>query len=97
MFYYDSAIEKKSFEDKLEASKSPDTPNEELILLARDESAEIRRNVAKNPKTPIKGLTILVNDIYPDIRSLAGRNTSADYTIKSIINHDPNVFVRLGM
>ena len=76
---------------------NPDTPVEQLLLLAQDELDHVRRRVGENHMAPCAVLIALACDWHPDVRIAVSENPSCPADVLERLAGDEHVDVRFAL
>ncbi len=83
-------------EDYLKAG-CPETPKEQLTLLAHNTDQKIRMRVAENPGTPMEVLEYLSKDENSDVRLAVATNSNSSLAMIRVLACDSDPTVRHGL
>ncbi|MBX9877413.1 MAG: HEAT repeat domain-containing protein [Candidatus Obscuribacterales bacterium] len=83
-------------EDYLKAG-CPETPLDELALLAHNKDHKIRMRIAENSGTPIEVLEYLSKDENSDVRLAVATNSNSSLEMIRMLAHDTDPTVRHGL
>lgn len=83
-------------EDYIKAG-CPQTPKDQLAILAQSKNHKIRMRVAENSETPIEILKYLSKDEHSDVRLAVATNPNSSLEIIRILANDSDPTVRHGL
>ena len=83
-----------SLEEKIKLAKNPNTPVEDLKVLATDRNSDVRYWVARNPNTPVETLSVLATDKNWNVRCEVARHPNTPVEDLKVLATDRNSDVR---